>query len=140
MNLSQSVVLIVDDDANIRNFLSLMIQQKGYSLLTANDGQEALALSRTYPGDIDLLVSDVQMPRMNGLDLAGHVLDERPRTRVLMMSGIEPDTLALPFLRKPFLPDELWRKLDEVFAEPKENSPERALFEGVAVAAGQWDN
>ena len=140
MNLSQSVVLIVDDDANIRNFLSLMIQQKGYSLLIANDGQEALALSRTYPGDIDLLVSDVQMPRMNGLDLAGHVLDERPRTRVLMMSGLEPDTLALPFLRKPFLPDELWRKLAEVFAEPKENAPERALFEGAAVAAGQWEN
>ena len=135
---SQSVVLIVDDDSNIRNFVSLMIQQRGYSLLAAADGQEALTLSRTYPGEIDLVVSDVNMPRMNGLDLAGQLLDERPGIRVLMMSGIEQTTLGLPFLHKPFLPDQLWRKLDEVLTGGPKDSRESLQLEGAASPAGHW--
>ncbi|HLK49422.1 MAG TPA: response regulator [Bryobacteraceae bacterium] len=140
MKPSQSVALIVDDDSNIRNFISLLIQQRGYSLLTASDGQEALTLSRSHAGAIDLLVSDVNMPRLNGIDLAGRLTDERPGIRVLMMSGIEQATLGLPFLKKPFLPDQLWRKLEQVFTEPPEEPRELAQLVGAAMPAGQWED
>src|SRR5690242_21922645 len=64
---SGKVVLIVDDDSSIRNLLSLYIQERGHSFLLAANGQQALSLSRTYPRNIDLLLSDVDMPGMNGL-------------------------------------------------------------------------
>jgi DNA-binding NtrC family response regulator len=114
---SQIVVLIVDDDATVRNFLAIIIQERGYSFLVASNGQEALTLSRTYRGDIHLLLSDVNMPQMSGPDLARHVMSERPGIRVLIMSGIEQTNLNVPFLRKPFVPHELWGKLEQVFRD-----------------------
>jgi CheY-like chemotaxis protein len=66
---SQTVILIAEDDVIIRNFVRVVLEKQGYFVLTACDGEEALALSRQYPGNIDALLSDVVMPKMDGLIL-----------------------------------------------------------------------
>ena len=83
------VILVADDEALIRNLVTLLLQHEGYFVLSAADGREGLELSRQYPGTIDLLITDVQMPRMNGTDLCGHLLEERPGIKVLVMSGAD---------------------------------------------------
>src|SRR5690242_5939672 len=99
------------------------MQESGYAVLVAANGREALALSRAFSGEIQLLMSDINMPHMDGLDLASHVINDRPGTRVLMLSGLDQDTLGLPFLRKPFVPRELWRMLELVFSTPSPRLP-----------------
>ena len=98
MKRSEIIVLIVDDNSSVRNLLSLCIQERGYSFLLAANGKQALSISRAYPGKIDVLLSDVDMPQMNGFDLAKQLIKERPGVRVLMISGVERATFGLPFL------------------------------------------
>ena len=140
MKRSESVVLIVDDNASVRTLLSLCIRERGYSFLLAANGQQALSMSRAYPGKIDLLLSDVDMPQMNGFDLARQLIKERPGVRVLMISGVERATFGLPFLRKPFLPHDLWRKLEQVFSSAPCRWPETPLLgkETVSAAGAQF--
>ena len=83
----QSVILVADDEVLIRNLVTLLMQREGYFVLSAADGQEGLELSRKYPGTIDLVITDVQMPRLNGTDLCAHLLEDRPGIKVLVMSG-----------------------------------------------------
>ena len=103
----QSVILVADDAVLIRNLVTLLMQQEGYFVLSAADGHEGLELSRHYPGSIDLVITDVQMPRLNGTDLCAHLLEERPGIKVLLMSGADMSEIVrqnvdLPFLPKPF--------------------------------------
>ncbi len=106
-------VLLAEDEPGLRQLAERVLKSAGYRVLVAADGAEALQEVRAYAGPIDLLVADVVMPRLGGLELADQVLAERPRTRVLMMSGYaqdsrSPATLAnVPFLAKPFSPAEL---------------------------------
>jgi len=97
------VVLLVDDDALVRNVCRLALEAEGYFILTADDGEEALVVSRRYPGTIHVLVSDIRMPNMDGIHLREKILVERPAIEVLLISGEVQLTLAhIPFLRKPF--------------------------------------
>jgi CheY-like chemotaxis protein len=103
----QSVILVADDDVFVRNLVRLLLQRQGYIILCASDGQEGLELSRKYPGTIDLVITDVKMPRLNGMDLCAHLLEERPKIKVIVMSGsdmkeIVSQNVNLPFLPKPF--------------------------------------
>jgi DNA-binding response OmpR family regulator len=103
----QPIILVADDDPLIRNLVTLLMQQDGYFVLSVADGHEGLALSRKYPGTIDLVITDVNMPRMNGTDLCGHLMEERPGIKMLMMTGADLSEIAshsanLPFLPKPF--------------------------------------
>jgi CheY-like chemotaxis protein len=82
-----SVILVADDDALVRNLVTLLMQQDGYFVLSAADGHEGLELSRQYPGSIDLVITDVKMPRLNGTDLCAHLFEERPGIKLLVMSG-----------------------------------------------------
>jgi hypothetical protein len=82
-----SVILVADDNGLVRNVVGLLMQRRGASgILSAADGCEGLDLSRQYSGTIDLVITDVEMPRMNGTDLCGHLLEERPGIKVLVMS------------------------------------------------------
>jgi CheY-like chemotaxis protein len=113
------VVLVAEDDALVRDLINTVLLRAGYSVLLASDGQEALEVSRSYSGHIDLLLSDVVMPRMNGLKLAVNIRAERPAIRSLLMSGklgteIIRQSREVDFLRKPFLPEELRQKLREI--------------------------
>jgi two-component system, cell cycle sensor histidine kinase and response regulator CckA len=95
------VVLIADDDPVIRNFTRLVLEREGYFVLAANDGEEALALSRYFSGTIHVLLTDVQMPRLDGPELRKRLLIERPDTKVIMMSANPSPVVGVPFLEKP---------------------------------------
>jgi DNA-binding response OmpR family regulator len=117
-----AVILVVDDNDLIRKLITLLMQQEGYVVLTSSDGHEGLELSRRYPGPIDLLITDVEMPRLIGTDLCARLLDERPGIRVLVMSGADLsemicDEVNLPFLSKPFDPEVLKAKVRAILAD-----------------------
>jgi DNA-binding response OmpR family regulator len=83
------------------------MQQDGYFVLSAADGHEGLELSRLYPGFIDLVITDMQMPGVNGINLCARLFEERPGIRALLMLGSDVGEFVahdtnLPFLPKPF--------------------------------------
>jgi DNA-binding response OmpR family regulator len=103
----QPVILVVDDEVLVRNLVTLLMQRDGYSVLSAADGHEGLEISRQYPGRIDLVITDQEMPRLKGTSLCAHLLEERPGIKVLVMSGADTHEIVsqnanLPFLPKPF--------------------------------------
>ena len=67
------VILLVDDDVGVQFYAWRLLKAAGFTVLTADDGRAALEASRNYPGVIDLLLSDVDMPRMDGLELYRHI-------------------------------------------------------------------
>jgi two-component system cell cycle sensor histidine kinase/response regulator CckA len=106
------VVLLAEDDAAVRNLVAFMLLKEGYAVLAANDGQEALDICRQFKDPIHLLLTDVTMPRMTGVELAEQVLKKRSEIKILIMSGetvdkvLNQNTLDA-FLRKPFMPPTL---------------------------------
>jgi CheY-like chemotaxis protein len=106
-------ILIVDDDPVSRHFLAKILEDEGYSLASASDGAEGLAQLRKK--DVDLALLDVWMPRMNGLEVLGHMRNEAIRTKaVIMTSDGTPETLlkaireqAYQYLTKPVDPEAL---------------------------------
>jgi DNA-binding response OmpR family regulator len=123
VGVHQSVILVADDEPLIRNLVTLIMQREGHFVLSAADGHEGLELSRQYPGAIDLLITDVNMPRMNGTDLCGHLTEERPGIKVLMMSGADIREIVrqnanLPFLPKPFDGQTLKARVREILVAP----------------------
>jgi two-component system cell cycle sensor histidine kinase/response regulator CckA len=82
-----STVLVVDDEPSIRGVVARVLRREGHSVLTAGGGLEAISLSRSHHGAIDLLVSDVTMPGMDGPTLATELLEENPQLPVLFISA-----------------------------------------------------
>ncbi len=115
-------VLLVEDEPLVREVAARTLRAQGYAVIEAGDGGEALARARAHSSPIHLLVADVVMPRMGGVELAERLRAERPDTRVLHVSGyLErslPTTPKPPagtaFLQKPFLPEQLARKVRAV--------------------------
>jgi DNA-binding response OmpR family regulator len=118
-----SVILVADDEVMIRNIVTLLLHANRYVALSAADGQEALELSRKYPGTIELVITDVDMPRLNGMDLCAHLLDERPGIKAIIMSGKEMEEIViqnihLPFLPKPFDGEALLARVRAILGAP----------------------
>jgi len=112
---NQPVVLVVDDELLIVYIARIALESDGHFVLTAEDGEEAIQLARKFPGPIHVLVTDVVMPRMNGLELRERIIAERPGTKVLLMSGQVESTIAnCPFLRKPFNLDVLKKRVRQL--------------------------
>jgi two-component system cell cycle sensor histidine kinase/response regulator CckA len=115
-------ILVVEDEQAVRDLTVRILQQLGYTILTASSGAEALELSRSHAGDIDLLLTDVVMPNMSGRQLADHIHTSRPKTKVVFLSGYTENTVVhhgvldpgVDFLPKPFSRENLSRKLREV--------------------------
>ncbi len=112
-------VLVAEDDPVVRRLVVNALESRGFTTLTARDGVEALALSVSHPGPIDLLLTDIAMPRLNGLALAERFSDDRPSAPILLISGtasgIAPalrTTVPVEFLEKPFTPSELLAKVE----------------------------
>ena len=113
------VVLLAEDDAMVRNLIALMLSKEGYAVLAANDGQEAFEICRQYKGPIQLLLTDVTMPRMTGMELAERVLKIRSEIKILVMSGETADTVLNQnrfdaFLQKPFMPPTLLKCVQRI--------------------------
>jgi two-component system cell cycle sensor histidine kinase/response regulator CckA len=113
------VILIAEDEVMVRNLVRHLLEAEGHEILAAADGYEALELSRKYAGTIDMLITDVKMPHMDGLALIEKLLKERPNVRVLVMSGhtsgeLRGQQAGFTFVRKPFLPRVFRDKVREV--------------------------
>ena len=108
MNFRQSrkhTVLLVDDDAMLRSILEQALADEGYAVLTAEDGEQALAIASTLDGQLSLVVTDIRLPVMNGLELAAHLACLKAAPPVLFISGVTADrNAASPLLAKPFAP------------------------------------
>ena len=117
-------VLLVEDEEGVRVLARTILRKQGYTVLEASNGVEALALSAKHEGRIDLLVTDVVMPRMSGRELVEKLLPQRPQLKVLFMSGYMDDAVvrhgilhsSIAFLQKPITPEPLARRVREVLA------------------------
>jgi len=115
-------VFIVEDDNSLRNLAQKALQQHGYRVLTAENGEDALRISKEYEGAIDLMVTDVVMPKMGGKETAERLQPLHPQMKVIYMSGYTDESIVhhgvlapgLNFLEKPFSPANLARKVREV--------------------------
>jgi len=103
-------VLLVDDDARVRQWIHEELERLGYNLLEAADGADALVIAELHRGPIDIVVTDVVMPRVDGPGLVKALLELRPDLKVLYISGYPEAFLrqstSLPsednYLQKPF--------------------------------------
>lgn len=112
----QLVVLIVDDEPMALDLIRAILGEDGYFILAAADGEAALQLSRTFPGVIHLVLSDVQMPKLNGLQLRERLQEERPASKVLLMSGQVHLAEDQTFLSKPFSPEVLKERVRQTIS------------------------
>jgi len=108
-------ILLVEDEESVRRLASLLLERSGYRLLVASSAEEALQTARSFAGEIDLLLTDVVLPGLNGRRLADLLRVERPRTKVVFASGYFDDRGVLEpgsdFIQKPFNPDTLARSV-----------------------------
>ena len=126
-----ATILLVEDEPAILNMVRSLLQRWGYAVIAASMPGEAIRLAERYPGEIDLLISDVVMPEMNGRDLAKSLLALYPGLKRLFMSGHTADILAhhgvldggVHFIQKPFSMKGLQAKLGEVLGEKADASP-----------------
>jgi CheY-like chemotaxis protein len=120
------VVLVVEDSDPLRAFGREVLELQGYTVLDAPNGLAALEMAVSHEERIDLLVSDVVLPGMNGRELAGRLTSQRPLLKVLFTSGHPAEVLERygieagdSYLQKPFTLDSLARKVREVLDGPK---------------------
>ncbi len=119
-------VLVVEDEEGIRRLARTVLSARGYAVLTAADGIEALEIAGARTGAIDLLVTDVVMPLMNGPELAARMSSARPGMRVLFISGYAESALAhqgrlepgVDLLQKPFDPATLVERVRRALGRP----------------------
>jgi CheY-like chemotaxis protein len=122
-----ATILLVEDTDNLRNLLQRVLEGNGFSVLPAADGAEALRSCQQHDGTIDLVVSDIVMPQLNGLELEERIRADRPETKFLFMTGFGdrfPELRELikhgtNILEKPFLPSELLRKVEDTLNQGK---------------------
>ena len=120
--LGSETVLLVEDETGVRQMICQLLQVHGYTVLEAGSSDEALTICEQHPDPIHLLLTDVVMPRMGGLELAKRLAPYRPETKVLYMSGYLDDTVVhhglldseMTVLQKPFTRDVLMQKVREV--------------------------
>ena len=116
---NQIRVLVVDDEPLVRNLLrTLLEKQRKYHVLTATSGEEALRLSRQSADSIDVLITDLDVGKMNGIQLYTQLAKERPGMAVLFVSA-DADVFResypnWPFLKKPFVPKDFVTMLQEI--------------------------
>jgi len=124
-------VLLVEDEARVRKLIVGVLSSRGYQVLEATRGEEALRLCRDYHGKIDLAVVDVVMPEMSGPDLVRQIAPFCQGMRVLFISGYTDEAIVhhgidrsgAAFLQKPFMPDALARKVREVLDARSSSAP-----------------
>lgn len=126
-------ILLTEDDAALREMAATLLRSGGYQVLEAAEAQEALAITRGYSGKIDLLLTDLVMPGMDGGELSEELLKLRPGLKVLYMSGYGGDRLPNQeklqsgnrLLEKPFTKNGLFKKVRAAIEEttPKLQSP-----------------
>ncbi|MCX5908688.1 MAG: sigma-54 dependent transcriptional regulator, partial [Deltaproteobacteria bacterium] len=119
-----SRILVVDDELSMRQFLEILLKKEGHEVLCAEDGEKALGLFQTQP--CDLVISDIKMPRMDGLELLQKVKDQSPKTPVIMITAYaSPEDAikamksgAFDYLTKPFKLKEIKAVIRNALSQP----------------------
>jgi len=135
-------LLLVEDEVALRESSCEFFVRRGYTVLAASNGEEALRVSREYCGPIDLMISDVVMPQMSGPNLAARLAAERPLMKVLFVSGYAENTIlrhgkieaSACLLQKPFGLNSLARKVREVLG-PKQAQKAASRSAGLAASS-----
>ncbi len=119
-------ILVAEDEETVRNLVVKLLVGQGYTVISAKNGKEALEVAEAHNSPIQLLLSDVVMPVLNGRELAGKLVLQRPDIKVLFMSGYTDDTIVQKgiensrseFIGKPFSPSALLQKVRDVLSSP----------------------
>jgi two-component system cell cycle sensor histidine kinase/response regulator CckA len=134
-------ILLVEDHELVLRALHTYLEKRGYNVLEAQGGEEALLLAECFPSMIQVLVTDLVMARMNGCELARRLMPLRPEMQVIMMSGFPDEIMAqqeltpyIPILAKPFLPKRLLTAIEDVLAKPQSERTVASLAESVPLA------
>ncbi len=122
-------ILVVEDEELVRNLVRDMLRMHGYQLLVAPDAEEALMIGEKHKAAIDLIITDVVLPGMSGLELLERVARIHPEARMIAMSGYANEVIArhgalmpgVSFVQKPFQLHELTRRIREVLDAPRES-------------------
>jgi DNA-binding NtrC family response regulator len=118
----KSAILLVDDCDSLRSVLARYLTLRGYTVVEARTDLEALRTCDEFEGGIPLLITDISLPQMSGIELAERVAAIRPEASVLYMSGYAPDTRIEnwreSFLQKPFRLDDLVDRVRSIIGEP----------------------
>ena len=117
--VGKETILLVEDEDEVRSMTARMLEKQGYTVLQAREGKEAIRISESYHGAIDLLLTDVVMPRMNGKILADRLNVRRSNLKVLFVSGYANNVIAhqgvlnsdKSFLHKPFTLEDLSKRI-----------------------------
>jgi CheY-like chemotaxis protein len=109
--LDGRTILVVDDDPDVRDYATSVLEEFGYRVLSAADGETALSLLENH-GAVDVLFTDVVMPGLNGFEVARRAVARLPRLKVLFASGYATDlTPAGRLLKKPYRPQQLTKEI-----------------------------
>jgi DNA-binding response OmpR family regulator len=115
--------MLVEDEEAVRALVERLLRKAGYEVLVAADGARALELESRADGRIDLLLTDVVMPGMSGIELAREIRARRPGTRVLLISGYTEESVgtsgpgAFDLLAKPFTENELLTRVRSILGD-----------------------
>jgi PAS domain S-box-containing protein len=119
-----ATILLVEDESGIRRLLHELLTSQGYKVLTAPDGDAGFTVGSFYSGRIDMLITDVVMPKLSGAEMAKRLTEKHPRLKVLYMSGYTDESIVqhgvlepgIAFLSKPFKPEALIERVRKILA------------------------
>lgn len=119
-------VLIVEDEQELRSLFALLLEMEGFTVYQANDGKQGLEVLKAHAGDIGLLITDLNLPKLAGVDLIGHARTLNPAVKIVGTSGMGGNKVrdmvlkagADEFLPKPFQPQDAIRRLKAILGQP----------------------
>jgi PAS domain S-box-containing protein len=128
-------ILFVEDEQMLRDLVSSLLQAKGYKILTASNGVEAMDVYVQRKDEIELILTDIGLPKMSGLEMVKKIREMNAAAKVILASGyLDPDDKsellkagAHEFVEKPYLPDELFRKIRQVIGGPQVDKKQETL-------------
>jgi len=117
-------ILLVEDSDVVRDVIARMLEDDGYAVLPASGGEEALSISRRNDAPIDLLLTDIVMPEMSGVELADRLEKERPGLRILFMTGYAEEVVVnegilgkqRECIGKPFTREEITKRVRKIIS------------------------
>ncbi|MCP5111743.1 MAG: response regulator [bacterium] len=143
-----ATVLLVDDEKIIRTLVRVALEKSGYEVIEASTGRRAITQSRKHSGPMDLLLAELSLPRMSGLELAGTLGPERPEmsavflSRVPKSSGLEEQARAAghAVVREPFRMETLLARLAKTLAASRRKPPSRSPGAGAAASRASGES
>jgi DNA-binding response OmpR family regulator len=134
-------ILVVDDDEAVLTMVVAILESANFRVLSAHSGADCIAVANRTNGTIDLLLSDVDMPRISGLDVSDALRATRPEMRVMLMSGGDHGLLVLnygwAYLQKPFMAVKLLQMVTAVLHTPDRSQPGGRQFDTTDVQGRQ---